>query len=332
MKKTAIIISVLALSLMAGCNGQTGADKLISVDFNKDQVMRYKFVSSRDIDINWDPAKAEAKLTKNKTTNYKESMEMVVAYNPVEIDEYGITTLKATCESVKFQRTSSKSKRKDAVQHLPGKSFTLKVSPTGSIEDYSDLNRLVKELGEKAFRAGRKQGRIKEPDMIADFWASQWFLWDATAAIPNPSEGVEPGQTWTSKLSVPTPMVSRKARDVTYTLSEIRESDKGRIAVINSTYALAESVPMGWAESRPNGWPVAYGGRFQMAGTFGFLRGYKVLKLSGAGEELFNIDAGKTQQCIQDYQVTISAVFPASISASPQIDITQKLTMELLED
>ncbi len=332
MKKILFLIGALALGAVAGCNGVGGGRKLISVDFKQGETLRYKFVSSRDIDIDWDPSQSKTGMGKSKSTAYKESLELVMAYAPVEIDPYGLTTVKATCESAKVKRTSTKARRKDAVETLVGKTFTLKVSPNGRIADYSELNELVRELGDKAFRPGRRQGRIKEPDMISDFWASQWFLWDAVSSIPNAADGVEAGQSWMSRLFVPTPMVLRKGRDVTYTLDEIRETEKGQVAVISSSYALSESVPKGWSDLEPDGWPIPYSGRFQMSGTFGFLRGYKVIELQGSGEELFNIDAGRTEQYNQDYQVTFSAKFPAGIGANPLIAIKQKLTMKLLED
>jgi len=99
-------------------------------------------------------------------------METVVTYTPIEIDPYGLTTVKATCESVKVTRT--KGPHKDAVQALPGRTFKLVVGPTGRIEDYSQLDELLREIGEKVFRYDAKGGRIKDPDMIGDFVAGQW--------------------------------------------------------------------------------------------------------------------------------------------------------------
>jgi hypothetical protein len=119
-------------------------------------------------------------------------------------------------------------------------------------------------------------------------------------------------------------MVMKEARDVTYTLDEIRQSEKGRLAVIRSSYSPAESAPRSW--------PMPYSGRFQMSGMFGFLRGYEVLRLEGEGEELFNIDAGRTEQCNQQYQMQIKASLPFTRGANPLITIKQNLTMELLED
>jgi len=319
-----IILTVVALSLLTGCAAPSDKKISLTVDFQKDRTLRYKFVSARDIDVILNPS--EAKADKSNTQRYTETMEMVVAYTPVETDPYGLTVVKALCESVKTtrsKRSPAQSKLKDAVETLPGKTFNFTVSPAGRIEDYSELEKLIRQTGEKAFRPNTGSDRIKEPDMISDFIASQWFLWDSVSGIKNPSQGVAIGQTWNSRLSVPTPMVMRKARDVTYTLAEIRPSKKGRLAVIRSDYTLAKEVP--------GNWPIPYSGTFQMSGTFGFLRGYKVLDLKGQGEELFNIDTGRTEQYNQQYQMNLEASFPLAIGPGSRITINQNLTMQLLE-
>jgi hypothetical protein len=120
-------------------------------------------------------------------------------------------------------------------------------------------------------------------------------------------------------------MVSRKGRNVTYTLDEIRPGEKGRLAVIASSYEAADSAPRSW--------PIPYSGSFQMKGPFGFYRNYKVLSLQGQGEELFNIDAGSTERYNQEYELQMSASLLLPLpGANPKITINQKLTMELLED
>jgi hypothetical protein len=295
--------------------------EFLTVDFQPGRSLQYKFVSSRKITINLEAAQGASGSGRNATDTLSESMEMIVSYTPVEVDPYGLTKVKATCESVRINR--SKGPRRDAVQSLPGKTFILTVGPTGRIEDYSELDELLKEVGEKAFRAGTDGARIKEPDMIGDVVATQWFLWDAVASIKESSRGVVVGQSWTSKLSVPTPMVMRKARDVTYRLDEVRPSEKGRLAVIKSSYRAADSAP--------NDWPIPYSGRFQVAGTFGFYGNYRVLSLQGEGEELFNIDTGRIEQYEQEYQLHLKASLLIPLSGvDPRITIHQKLTMTLL--
>ena len=133
------------------------------------------------------------------------------------------------------------------------------------------------------------------------------------------------GQSWQSKLFIPTPMVMQAAREVTYTLKEIRETAGGRLAVISSSYSPSESVP--------SDWPVPYVGRYRVKGQFGFLGAYRVVDLQGQGEELFNLDTGRIEQYKQAYKMKVSASFPLPLpGAKPEINIDQKLTMQLLEN
>jgi hypothetical protein len=328
--KTLITFLTLAvLGAVTGCvppaqrSASPGVGKeLLTVNFRDGQSLRYKFISSRDIALDWGPMKGSSA---NKVDKSSESMEMIVVYKPVEVNPYGLTTIEATCESIKTRRIGGKARQTDPVETLSGSSFRFTVGPTGKIEDYSQLDSLIRQAGEKAFRSDSRAGRIKDPDMLGDFIATQWFLWDSVSSLETPAEGVSVGQSWTSKLSVPAPMVLRKARDVTYRLDEIRRTEAGKIAVIKSSYSPAEQVPDSWPKPYP-------AGGFRASGTFGFLKGYEVLDLQGAGEELFDIDAGRTLQYNQQYQMQMNASLLLPLGGvKPQITIEQNLSMQLLE-
>jgi hypothetical protein len=328
--KTPLILpAILIMAVSGGCGlGEDGRNfpvqknkALLTVDWRTGQPLEYKFVSEREITIDWDPTGRLTKSEKKPADESVESMEIVMAYTPIEINPHGLTTIEASCKSVKVTR--SKGPNTDAVEYLAGKSYQFTVGPAGTIADYSQLDKLLKEAGKKAFITNAEGARIKEADMICDFIATQWFLWDSISSLENPSRGVSTGQTWKSKLSIPTPMVMRKAREVTYKLDEIRTSERGRLAVISSSYKLADSVPPSW--------PIPYSGRFQMKGTFGFLSGYKLLSLQGTGRELFNIDTGQTEKYNQQYQMELESSIPMGIDVKPKIKIKQNLTMKLLE-
>jgi hypothetical protein len=62
-----------------------------------------------------------------------------------------------------------------------------------------------------------------------------------------------------------------------------------------------------------------------------FTRGFRVLSLQGQGEELFNIDAGRTEQYNQNYQLQLEASSGSVLGIKPRITIRQNLTMQLLE-
>ena len=295
----------------------------LTVDFQPGQTLRYTFVSDRAIALDWDP---NAESSRNRIQEQSERLDMVIAYTPVELDPYGVSAIRATCESVKVTRSGGPGRRRfatDAVTGAQGKTFTLRIDSRGKMVDTSELEAFIQEMGKNAFRPDTSRGRIKEPDMIGDFVASQWFLWDAVSSIDAAAEGVAVGRTWPSQLPVPTPMVMRRARDVTYRLAEVRQENDGKVAVIESTYASAESVP--------SDWPVPYSGRFQMSGTFGFLGSYKVSGLEGGGAELFDIDAGRVRSRRQTYTMKMTASLPPmGIRANPHITIKQTLTMELM--
>lgn len=340
MKVGFVMVPVALLGLLAGCGrvatlvhgdgGATGMEKMtdegrlfLTVDFQQGQTLRYKFTSQKDIVVDWDP---NAAASASRVQEQSETFEMVVAYTPVAVDLYGPSTIRAVVESIKVQRRGGPGARHygaDAVESAQGKEFTLKVDPRGRIVDAASLKTLIQDMGKQAFRTGPAAGRTKEPDMIGDFIASQWFLWNAESSLEQPAEGVAVGKTWSSQLSVPTPMVMREARNVVYKLAELRPSAAGPLAVIQSTYTHADKAPADW--------PIPYSGRFQMSGTFGFLGSYEVQGLEGTGEEIFNIEAGRIEQRQEQYTLKVKAGLPPlGIKANPQITIKQTLTMELV--
>ncbi len=325
MKTLVFLLTVTGILFAAGCGTDLDSKTFLSVNFQEDQTLRYKFVSKRDIKVNWEPAKQDL----GRTVKSSESMELVVAYTPVEIDSYGLIKIEAVCESVKVKRISSKkrqSKKRDAVTTLKGKRFTFSIDATGKIRDYSQLEQLIQETAQNAFRSGGDKGKIKDPDMIDDFIASQWFLWDSVSSREQAVEGIAVGQSWESKLTVPNPLVIRKARNVTYTLSEIRQSEKGRLAVINSTFSPAESFESDW----PN--PYIKVGKFMVSGEYGFLRNYKVIDLQGQGQELFNIDEERTEEYNHEYKMQVETTLPLGMGINPLVTINQSLDMQLLGD
>lgn len=290
----------------------------LTVDFEPSRTLRYKFVSDREMLLDWDPnARAE-----NRIERRLERLEMVTSYTPVSVDPYGVSKIRAICESVVVER-SGRNYGADAAESAAGKTFSFTIDARGKIVDRSELDALVQELGAKAFRSGPSGRRIKDPDMIGDFIAGQYFLWDAISSVDHPASGVRIGQTWHSVLPVPLPMVLRKARDVAYRLSEVRQGETMEQAILDSTYTLAEAAPTDW--------PVPYSGRFQVSGTFGFLGTYQVLGLEGAGQQSFDIGAGCVITDRQSYTIRLKASLPPiGIRASPHITIQQTLTTEQL--
>jgi len=327
LNRTKIIVVALIAGIIGGCTSAPSPRKtLLTVDFKPGRTLKYKFVSSRNMMVDWGAMRG-GDPSKTKINKSSESLEMVVSYTPVEVDPYGVSTIRADCESAKAKRTSESARQQnwqEAAETFAGKSWTFTVDARGKIVDGSGFRDAILQAGQRAFRADRSKGLIKDPDMLFDVIATQWFLWDSVSSIPNPAKGVAVGDKWKSVLAVPATMVLFAARDVNYTLSEIRVQDpNNRIAVIDSSYSLR------WPN--PPEWPVPYTEPFQMSGIFGFLRQYKTQDLQGHGQELFNIDAGRTERYSQSYTIHASASMPMGIGGiNPQITIDQSMTMELL--
>jgi hypothetical protein len=323
-------IVVFAVLIISGCVKQSAEKipaetekpkELLTVDFEQSKALQYKFVSSRHIEILLGDLSEKDKVLK---TQYAESLEAILVYNPVKVDPYGISVIEANCVSVRANQMAAGNALGEAAKNFAGKSFKFTVGPTGKIEDRSELEKLIKEVAQKAFRNNSRSGRIKESDMVCDFLATQWFLWDSISSIKEPRKGVATGDSWQSQLSIPTPMIMHKGRDVVYKLEEIRNTDKGRIAVISSTFSPSQTPPKGW--------PIPYTGSFQMSGPFGFYSNYNIVELQGKGQELFNIDAGRSDGYVQDYEVKMTASLQLPLGINPRINIKQHLSMQLVEE
>ena len=323
-----LVCAFLFLGVLGGCQeSESGAREYLVINFEPENVLRYKLISERDVTIDLEtPSRPDVK---NKSQKMSERLELVMAYEPVEVDPFGLTTIEAVCESAKVSRSSftKKASPRDAVENLAGKKFVFQVSPTGKIADHTRMTELVQELGEKAFAANSKQKfRVKNPDMITDFVALQWYLWDSISTIEEPLEGVNAGGEWKTLQLVPMPVPRLVVRETTYTFNEAMDTHQGRKATITSQYKLSE-------ETLDN-WPKPYEGVFQMKGSlFSVLRGYQVTSLEGSGSQTFNIDKGVVEKEQQQYQVNVDASFILPLGDSqPKLIIDQEMSIELLNN
>jgi hypothetical protein len=331
LSRTKILTAALVIGIIGGCapgqkSASTPRKALLTVDFKPGQTLKYKFVSSRVMMTDWGPMRG-GDPNQTKINKSSESLEMVVSYTPVTVDSYGVSTIRADCLSANVKRTTASPRQQnlqDAAESFAGKSWTFTVDARGKMPDRSKFVEVLRQAGQRAFRADRKNGLIKEPDMLYDVIAMQWFLWDSISSISKPAKGVAVGDKWKSLLPAPATMLVFAARDVNYTVEEIRVQDpNNRIAAIDSSYSLL------WPS--PSDWPVPYTESFMMSGMYGFLRDYKVQDLQGRGQELFNIDAGRAEKYGQSYTMHLSAALPMGLSGvQPKITVDQNSTMELL--
>lgn len=314
------VLSMCLLVLAAGCDSvrlkSQAPLRVPALQFTEGQTLHCLFRSHRSVQVQWDP-QALAKGDENAAHSLTETLTLRMAYKPVEVTAEK-TVLQAECKSALVRRSSltgRRNARPDPVERMAGRIFTLVLDGRGRVTDANELDALLKELGMYAFR-GQGDHRTKDPEMISDVVASQWFLWDAVTSM-DPNVGQQ-GDSWTSRLSVPTPMVLRKARDVVYTLADVNDT----VARIDMACSLSP-------DKAPRTWPIPYSGRFLVSGPFGFLRGFKVLSLEGQGTEQFDLVRGCSLGYEQTYHMELRGVIPFSMRVMPKILIDQTLSMTL---
>ncbi len=325
------LIVVGCVLCLAGCQDsrKSSPDNWLLVSFEKDVPITYRMVSERETEIDLttgDPKK------KSRPQTTIEKLELVMVYTPVEVDPFGLSTLKVECESAKVTRSGFSGKRSatDAMETLAGKSFTLKLTPTGKIADASDLERIATELGKASFSNSKKNTRIKNPDMIGDFLAMQQYLWAAGSAISNQLD-LKAGDSWQTQQSIPWPVPSYPppGRTTTYTLDQIVQDTntptQPRKARITSTYVLSETPIEEYIRPYEEG-------KFQMRGLFGFLRNFQLKHIEGAGTQIFNIDDGLVESDQQRYLLNVTATFMLPLGDSlPVLKIDQTISIERIE-
>lgn len=321
---SAVIVCVLCLN---GCqdNLSSPQDSWLLISFEKKVPITYRMVSERETEIDLTTSDPKKKSPPQTTA---EKLELVMVYTPVDVDPFGLSTLKVECKSAKVTRSgfSGRQTTQDTVETLAGKSFTLKLTPTGQIADASDLERIAAELGTASFSDG-KDVRIKNPDMISDFLAMQQYLWAAGSTISD-QLNLKEGDTWQTQQSIPwpVPVYPPPARITTYTLQSIQAEDDGpRKATITSTYAMSETPIEDYIRPYEEG-------KFQMRGLFGFLRNFQLEHIEGTGTQIFNLDNGLVESDQQEYLLNVTANFMLPLGDSlPILKINQKISIDRIE-
>jgi hypothetical protein len=313
---------------LAGCGTpQKRGENLLVVNFQEGKILRYQMTSSRQTVLELKSSKTNDKQGQPQKST--ESLELVMAYKPVKVNPFGLTRIECTCETAKVKRialTGKGNSAGDAIEKLAGKTFVLELSPVGQIEDFKELETLLLDIGNASFDTSREDTRVKNPDMIYDFIALQWYLWDSISSVPNPLAGVKPQMTWksTQLIAWPIPIPDMPCRITTFTLDSIKEENNQQKAVINSTYELSPSTV--------ENFPKPYEGSFQMRSLFGFLRDYQFQTLQGQGQQIFNLATGEIESDSQQFDLAVTAAFPFPLGDSvPHINIHQTLTAKLLD-
>lgn len=314
-----LTIFIFVAIVFCGCE-PIGEGELFVVDFPKTPLV-YRMVAQSKISVDLDPKKLMSKGSKSSAKNFSEKLEMIVEYSLVDVADDGYT-VEIYYKSVNATKKGFSKSTSDSVKSIVGKKIQIKMTPAGFVTDDSQLRGLIKEAGDKSFAGKQGKGApVKSHDMIPDFVALQWYMWDAMSKIPEPMDGVKVGQSWQSQLSAPMPMGVAFSRDTTYTLDEINDG----IASVSSSYAVTSG--------KPKGYPDHYSKRsYRQRGFFGVLK-CKPLSLAGSGKIKYDLERGLLIKDSQQYDIETTAVLflPLPGTENGRMKINQSITIELVQ-
>ena len=78
---------------------------------------------------------------------------------------------------------------------------------------------------------------------------------------------------------------------------------------------------------------TTYTGSFNMKGTFGILRNFRLLSIDGTGKQTFNVERGLLEKDVQQYKLKLSTTMIFNLpGVAPELNIDQKMSVELLEN
>ena len=322
MRRIVLILVTVAVGLLVGCQPGPGRsdDDLIVIEFRPDEPLTYRLTSRRDILI--ELMDGQGNPQPGQSHKMSERLDVVMTYTATEVDPVGLTTLQAHCDSAKVTRQgfrTSGPEPKDLAEKLAGQTFTFQVSPSGKPADTGAMDAALNTFIESVFanRSGPVK-RIKDPEMVVDFLALQYHLWDSVATMEDPLGGARVGKQWTCEQLTPLPFPLPFMRSTTYTLRELDSA--GRKAVIESTFALSNK--------EPDYWLPTYKEPFNLRGSlFAILRNYRSRSIDGQGQVVFDVDEGTLESEVQTYKTVLDASFMLPLgNTRPVVTIDQELS------
>lgn len=302
MKKLFSILFLLGVVFCIGCEeGTVGSGgELLVVDMSKDEAVRYRMVSERDIVVDLDPNGVISKGGKSSAKNFSEKLEMEVSVKLVDIDSLGYLNVEIGFDSVKVQRKGSSGRGgRDAAETLSGKKGIIKMTPAGLIVDVSGFEKIVQQAGDNAFskKGGKVNSPVKNTDMVSDAAGMVYYLWDVMSKVEDPLAGVKKGQSWESNIWLPLPVVIGSGRDVSYKVDKIISDESGNRAIIKSSFT---------AGKRPKFLKLYTFDKYRQRGFFGVLK-CRLRTLNGSGEIEFDVDKGMVIREQQEYEINLKS-------------------------
>lgn len=211
---------------------QTSAVQL-ALKFTPNDSTTYKVTAEAGRQAIWEglPEKKPAEFKGGHSGN---KMEMIFEQHIESINDSGNAIAKITIKKLIYQTEVTDrlvldfdSTRKDDLKgplgELIGKSYTIEITPTGQVSKIIDVNDIMDTIS---------NGEPADKTAIKLLSVSAIKARHTIPGLPTGREEFEPGQSWDDAKSFYFDQMGTKSYSKTYTLEDIKDSGKHRVAVI----------------------------------------------------------------------------------------------------
>ncbi len=218
------LVSVIVISMFAGC----GPDADLALKFEPGQSQMYRVKTSMVKDFEFIQPSAGKEDVKKTGSN----VEMTFVQHINDVADDGTATADIMIKELKYKLMSKDGVDVDfdstdpsdsgsALANAVGKSYTIKVSPSGSVQ-LVNASKVI-----SAVKSGQ-ESRIIKSLMSSERVKARHQI----AAIPSEKKTFSKGDTWTNEVQSPKGMLAQKKFKKVYKVESVNEKDGERFAVV----------------------------------------------------------------------------------------------------
>ena len=314
---SAVALAVLSVSTLSAVR----QDVTLRYRWTKGETLRYRIVQQSTTTISGIPGMGDMAIDQSNTQVMATVAEDVTPER---------TTLRQVIESMKMEMNSPmfgasfdsanpdtganpmNSMLKSVLSPMIGASFTLVMAPTGEVQKVEGLSKLAEKMFQSLPQDPAMAGILDGLKANLSDEAMRSQLAQVFAQFPD--RPLKSGETWTTQVSTPNPMLGVLITSATSTLKAVEGEGSNRVAKIATSLTVKQdaSKPAG---ANPMGLTVQMGDG------------------SGDGEQVFDAGSGRLRSSVirSTIPMSMSGAGPDGSPMSMKTSVKTTTTMELVQ-
>jgi Family of unknown function (DUF6263) len=314
---SAVALAVLSVSTLSAVR----QDVTLRYRWTKGETLRYRIVQQSTTTISGIPGMGDMAIDQSNTQVMATVAEEVTPER---------TTLRQVIESMKMEMNSPmfgasfdsakpdtganpmNSMLKSVLSPMIGASFTLVMAPTGEVQKVEGLSKLAEKMFQSLPQDPAMAGILDGLKANLSDEAMRSQLAQVFAQFPD--RPLKSGETWTTQVSTPNPMLGVLITSATSTLKAVEGEGSNRVAKIATSLTVKQdaSKPAG---ANPMGLTVQMGDG------------------SGDGEQVFDAGSGRLRSSVirSTIPMSMSGAGPDGSPMSMKTSVKTTTTMELVK-